>query len=48
MQEILKVLERDARATPSQIAALTGLQEEDVIRRIAEWEQSELFAGIRR
>jgi len=38
MQEILKVLERNAQATPAQIAALTGLQEEDITRKIAEWE----------
>lgn len=36
MQEILKVLERNAQATPAQIAALTGLQEEDIAASIAE------------
>jgi DNA-binding Lrp family transcriptional regulator len=40
MQEILKVLERDARATPRQIAALTGLQEDAVAQQIREWEQA--------
>lgn len=40
MQEILKVLERNAQATPSQIAALTGIQEESIARTIAEWEAS--------
>jgi DNA-binding Lrp family transcriptional regulator len=38
MLEILKVLERNAHATPRQIAALTGLQEDDIARQIAEWE----------
>ena len=38
MHEILKVLEREARATPGQIAALTGLPEEDIIRKIEQWE----------
>jgi DNA-binding Lrp family transcriptional regulator len=40
MQEILKVLERNAQATPAQIAALTGLQEEQIAAQIAEWESS--------
>lgn len=38
MREILKVLEQDARATPRQIAAQTGIAEEMVAARIAEWE----------
>ena len=38
MQEILKVLERNAQATPAQIAALTGLQEDEIARKIVEWE----------
>jgi DNA-binding Lrp family transcriptional regulator len=38
MREILKVLEQDARATPRQIAAQTGIAEETVAARIAEWE----------
>jgi DNA-binding Lrp family transcriptional regulator len=38
MRQILKVLERDARATPGQIAALTGLPEAEVARQIAAWE----------
>ncbi len=40
MREILKVLERDARATPAQIALLTGLPEEQVRQQIAVWEES--------
>ncbi len=40
MQEILKILERDARATPAQIALLTGLPEEEITAQIAAWEQS--------
>jgi DNA-binding Lrp family transcriptional regulator len=38
MREILKVLEQDARATPRQIAAQTGIAEEKVDAQIAEWE----------
>ena len=38
MHEILKVLESNAHATPAQIAALTGLQEDDIARQITEWE----------
>lgn len=38
MREILKVLEQDARATPRQIAAQTGIAEETVAAQIAAWE----------
>lgn len=38
MREILKVLEQDARATPRQIAAQTGIAEEKIVAQIAEWE----------
>ncbi len=40
MQEILKVLERNAHATPEQIAALTGLPEAEVRRQIQDWEKN--------
>ncbi|MCW3054241.1 MAG: transcriptional regulator, AsnC family [Chthonomonadales bacterium] len=40
MREILKVLEQDARATPRQIAAQTGLSEETVVAQLTEWEAS--------
>jgi len=40
MREILKVLEQDARATPRQIAAQTGLTEETVVAHLTEWEAS--------
>ena len=40
MREILKVLEQDARATPRQIAAQTGIAEETVVAQMAEWEAS--------
>jgi DNA-binding Lrp family transcriptional regulator len=40
MQEILKVLERNARATPAQIAALTGFKEEEIARQIEAWEDA--------
>jgi DNA-binding Lrp family transcriptional regulator len=36
--EILHILERDARTTPAQIAAMTGLSEERVERTVAEYE----------
>ena len=37
-RELLKLLERDARITPAQIAALTGESEEEVRRQIAQCE----------
>ncbi len=40
MREILKVLERDARATPRQIASQTGMEEATVAKMIAEGEAS--------
>jgi len=40
MREILKVLERDARATPKQIASMTGLTEDEVRRQITEYESN--------
>ncbi len=40
MREILKVLERDGRATPRQIAAQTGIPEEKVTQLLAEGEAS--------
>jgi len=40
MREILKVLEQDARATPRQIAAQTGISEETVVAQLTEWEAS--------
>lgn len=40
MREILKVLEQNARATPKQIAAQTGIAEETVAAQIAEWEKN--------
>lgn len=39
MQEILRILERDARATPRQIAAQTGLPEAEIERQISAWER---------
>jgi len=36
--EILHILERDARTTPAQIAAMTGLSEEQVEQTVAEYE----------
>ena len=40
MKEILEILEDNARATPAEIAALLGLTEEEVSRRIMEMEES--------
>ena len=36
--EVLRILERDARTTPAQIAAMTGLSEEWVRQMVAEFE----------
>jgi DNA-binding Lrp family transcriptional regulator len=38
MREILTILERDARATPAQIAAQIGRTEDEVARQIGAWE----------
>ncbi len=40
MQEILKILERNAQATPAQIAAQTGFPEARISKQIADWEES--------
>ena len=39
-RQILKILERDARATPQNIAAQTGIPEAEVAASILEWERS--------
>lgn len=39
-RDILKILERDARATSEQIAVLTGIPEETVRRQIGAWEEN--------
>lgn len=39
VKEILKILERDARVTPEQIAAMTGLEVAEVRRTIAQAEE---------
>ena len=39
MREILKVLERDAHATPERISILTGLPEADVRRQVLLWQE---------
>ena len=38
MRQILSILERNAHATPAQIAAQTGLEEEIITQQIAQWE----------
>ena len=38
MRDILKALERNARATPSQIASMTGASEETIAAQTALWE----------
>jgi DNA-binding Lrp family transcriptional regulator len=38
MTEILKLLERDGRLTPKQLAAMTGRTEEEVSAAVAQWE----------
>ncbi|MCX6675813.1 MAG: Lrp/AsnC family transcriptional regulator [Methanothrix sp.] len=40
MNEILEILSEDAKATPSEIAALLGRPEEDVAKEILELEES--------
>ena len=39
MQEILKVLERNAQATPEQIASLTGIDLNVIASQILDWEE---------
>lgn len=39
-RQILKLLERDAHATPQKIAALVGLPETEVASLMREWEQN--------
>lgn len=38
MRDILKILERDAHATPAKISALTGIAVELVVKQISAWE----------
>ncbi|MDX1931866.1 MAG: Lrp/AsnC family transcriptional regulator [Capsulimonadales bacterium] len=40
MKEILHILERDARTSPSHIAAMTGIDEDAVVRIIEDLEQN--------
>jgi len=42
-REVLKVLEDNARATPRQIAAMTGLPEDEVARTIKEAEEQRVI-----
>ncbi len=41
--EILKILEKDARLTPAQIATMTGLTEEDIKKKIKEYEEKNII-----
>jgi len=43
VEDILKILERDAHATPEQIAAMTGRNAADVSNAIAEAEQQQVI-----
>jgi DNA-binding Lrp family transcriptional regulator len=47
MKEILHILERDARTTPAQISAMTGIAEEAVIQIIADLEQSGVICSYK-
>jgi DNA-binding Lrp family transcriptional regulator len=47
VNEILRILERDARAAPAQIAAMTGLPEAEVRRLITEWEAARVIRGYK-
>jgi DNA-binding Lrp family transcriptional regulator len=40
MRDILKILEKDARVSPEEIAVRTGRDTEEVRRQIEEWEKS--------
>lgn len=40
MQELLQILQTDARATPERIAAMTGLDPQEVRDQIEAWEKS--------
>jgi len=40
MNEILEILSKNAKASPSEIAALLGSTEEDVAKKIKEFEES--------
>ena len=47
MEEVLRILENDARATPAQIAKLTGKTLEEVIRLIQKAEEDRIIAGYK-
>ncbi|MBI3946202.1 MAG: Lrp/AsnC family transcriptional regulator [Armatimonadetes bacterium] len=47
LREILRILERDARATPEQIAAMIGGDAENVARVIADAEKSGTIGGYK-
>lgn len=45
--ELLEMLERDARLTPVQLAAMAGIREEEARERITEAERDRLIVGYR-
>ncbi len=45
MNDILKLLEKDSRLTPAQIAAMLGLTEEETARAIAKAEADNIILG---
>ncbi len=47
MKEILKILEKDARTTPDQIAVMTGLPLDEVNRRIRQAEKDRVILGYK-
>lgn len=47
MNDVLKILERDTRTTPAQIAAMTGRTTEDVEAIIREAEQKGILRGYK-
>ncbi len=47
MDEILEILEKDARTTPKEIADMLGIDEKDVKKRIAEYEENGIILGYK-
>lgn len=45
--QILKIIERDARKTPAEIAVMTGKTEEEVAQAVAEMEKSGVIHGYK-
>ena len=46
LKDILKILENDARATPKQIAAMTGIPQAEVVKLIKKAQQDRTILEI--